>query len=71
MKSGTLIYVHGWIMLKGLDAGAYVIMHQDEFSYTFKKPKGKKAICRHYKSSVDAKVICHERGDNNGIEVIQ
>lgn len=70
MKTGTLIFVHGWVMLKGLDEGAFVIMHQDEISYTFRKPKGKKAICRHYKSSVDAKVYCFNRGDINGIEII-
>jgi hypothetical protein len=70
MKSGQTIRVHGWIMLKGLDEGIYKIISQDDYSYTFAKHKGNKAICRHYKSSVDAKVICFERGDLNGIEII-
>lgn len=70
MKSGQTIRVHGWIMLKGLDEGIYKIISQDDFSYTFAKHKGKKAICRHYKDSVDSKVICFERGDINGIEIL-
>jgi hypothetical protein len=70
MKSGTVIKVHGWVMLKGLEEGMYRIISQDNISYTFAKPKGTKAICRHYKSSVDGKLECFNRGDLNGIEVI-
>ena len=70
MKTGTIIKVHGWIMLKGLENGIYKITSQDDFSYTFSKPKGKKAICRHYKSSIDGKLTCFNRGDLNGIEII-
>lgn len=71
MKSGQMIYVHGWVMMKGLNEGAYIVLSQDNISYTFAKPRGKKAICRHYKSSIDAKIKCFERGDSNGIEVIE
>lgn len=70
MKSGTIIRIHGWIMLKGLENGIYKITSQDNFSYTFSKAKGSKAICRHYKTSVDSKVECFNRGDLNGIEII-
>lgn len=70
MKIGQLIKVHGWVMLKGLDQGLYKVLSQDEISYTFSKPKGSKAICRHYKSSIDGKVVCFNRGDENGIELI-
>jgi hypothetical protein len=70
MKSGQVIRVHGWIMLKGLEQGLYKIISQDDFSYTFAKHRGSKAICRHYKSSVDGSVTCFERGDLNGIEII-
>ena len=67
--NGTIIHVHGFVMLKGLNQGKYKVLRQDEFSYTFSKPKGNKAICRHYKSSVDGSIECYNRGDNNGIEV--
>lgn len=70
MEDGQLIKVHGWIMLKGLDMGFYKVLSQDEISYTFAKPKGNKAICRHYKKSVDASIFCFKRGDLNGIELI-
>ena len=70
MKSGVIIKVHGFVMLKGLDNGMYKVLCQDNISYTFAKPKGKKAICRHYKSSVDAKLECFNRGDINGIEIV-
>lgn len=71
MENGTIIKIHGWIMLKGLEQGLYKILSQDEFSYTFSKPKGNKPICRHYKSSVNGKLECFNRGDLNGIEIIK
>jgi hypothetical protein len=71
METGTVIKVHGWVMLKGLDSGMYKVISQDDYSYTFAKPKGTKAICRHYKSDVAGKLKCFDRGDLNGIEVMQ
>jgi hypothetical protein len=67
---GTKIQVHGWIMLKGLNQGLYKILSQDNFSYTFSKINGKKAICRHYINSIHNSINCYNRGDNNGIQVI-
>jgi hypothetical protein len=71
MKSGQVIRVHGFVMLKGLEQGLYKVLSQDAISYTFAKHRGSKAICRHYKTSVDAKVVCFDRGDLNGIEILK
>jgi hypothetical protein len=70
LKSGTTIHVHGWVMLKGLNQGLYKVLSQDETSYTFAKANGRKAICRHYKNSVHGSIDCFNRGDNNGIQII-
>jgi hypothetical protein len=70
MKSGQVIRVHGFVMLKGLEQGLYKVLSQDAISYTFAKNRGTKAICRHYKTSVDAKLVCFNRGDLNGIEIL-
>lgn len=69
LKLNAAIKVHGFIMLKGLEQGNYIVTEIDNFSYTFKKAKGKK-LCRHYKSSIEGAIKCFERGDNNGIKVI-
>ena len=71
MKKGTHIRVHGFVMLKGLDAGDYVVCEVDDISYSFRKPKGKKVVCRHYKNSVEGPIKCFERGDSNGIEILK
>ncbi len=71
MKSGQVIRIHGFVMLKGLEQGLYKVLSEDAISYTFAKHRGNKAICRHYKSSVDAKITCFERGDLNGIEILK
>jgi len=70
LKSGSLIQVHGWVMLKGLNQGLYRVLCQDEISYTFAKRNGKKPICRHYKDSVHGSIKCFNRGDNNGIQIL-
>jgi hypothetical protein len=70
LKSGAIILVHGWVMLKGLDSDFYKVISQDDYSYTFAKKNGKKPVCRHYKSDIEGKIACHQRGDNNGIEII-
>lgn len=70
LKVGSIIEVHGWVMLAGLDAGKYKVQSMPEYhgqpTYQFTKPKGKKVVARHYTTSVDAWV-----SDNiNRIEVL-
>jgi hypothetical protein len=69
LKLGAKIKVHGFIMLKGLQQGNYIVTEIDNISYTFKKANGKK-LCRHYKNSIEGAIKCFERCDNNGIEII-
>jgi hypothetical protein len=70
LPNGTILRVHGFVMLKGLDNGMYKIISQDSFSYTFARARGKKAICRHKISSIDGTLKCFLNGDLNGIEVL-
>ena len=64
LKQGQIIQVKGWIMLKGLDEGIYKVLNQDQYSYTFAKHKGKKAICRHYKKDVDGRINLNDQESN-------
>jgi hypothetical protein len=55
---GSIIMVHGWVMLKGLEAGQkYRVQstpqHYGSDTYQFTKAKGKKVVARHYANSVD------------------
>jgi hypothetical protein len=70
LKSGILVQVHGFVMLKGLNQGIYKVLYQDEISYTFAKRKSKKPICRHYKNSVNGMVKSFADGNNNGIQIL-
>jgi hypothetical protein len=71
LELGAIINVHGFVMLKGLNAnGIYIVSGIDSFSYTFRKINGKKDICRHYKISVEGAINCFNRGDFNGIELV-
>ena len=70
IKIGTKIAIHGFVMLKGLKHGKYVVSSIDSISYSFRRLNGSKDICRHYKTSVEGMVKCHNNGDINGIEIL-
>lgn len=70
LNIGDAILVNGFVMLKNLDAGAYVVCDIDNISYSFRKPKGTKVACRHYINSVDAKLKPNCKSDINYIERI-
>jgi len=58
LSVGSIVEVHGWVMLGGLSPGKYRIKKIDIVSghevYNFCKPLGSKVLARHYVSSVDA-----------------
>ena len=64
LQIGSTLIVKGWIRLKGLDAGCYVIMKEDDYSYTFRKARGRKPICRHYKRDIEFWIGNSEVSDN-------
>lgn len=70
LNTDTRIRVHGFVMLKGLDEGDYRVSKVDDISYWFTKPRGKKVVCRHYKSSVESSINCYSKGSLNGIEIL-
>lgn len=77
IEVNTVILVHGFIMLKGMNHGKYYIAtDMDDYSITFvltdKKGnrRGKKQV-RHRITHLDGSIGCFERGDNNGIEIIK
>lgn len=58
LNIGSLILVHGWVMLKGLEANQkYRVQSIPDYkgsaTYEFTKPKGSKVVCRHYVYDVD------------------
>jgi hypothetical protein len=57
LKLGDKIEVNGWVMLSKLSEGTYIVSAVDDISYSFKRNKNSKNhLCRHYKSSVEAKM---------------
>lgn len=70
LSVGDIIEVHGWVMLKGMDAGRYRVKKVDNFSYWFSRPKGTKVVVRHRIDSVDSLVRDSNQGDLNKIVVV-
>jgi len=72
LKVNDVILVHGFVMLSGLEDGQKYRVHStpDYYqnpTYQFTKAKGKKVVCRHYASSVDAMI---QENNLNRIEVL-
>lgn len=70
IKIGTKIAIHGFVMLKGLKHGKYVVSNVDSISYSFRRINGSKDVCRHYKLSVEGMVKNLDSGSYNGIEIL-
>lgn len=75
LKTGDLIQVHGWIMLKGVEARKYEIVlteYNDRASYKFYSPRRTKgprrALAHFYCSDVDLWV---KDTDLNRIEILK
>lgn len=73
LKIGSIILVHGWIMLKGLDGGCkYRVqsmpMNNGMPTYQFTKAKGKNVVCRFYTGTIDREI--NDR-DLNRIEIVK
>jgi hypothetical protein len=74
LSVGTTLRVHGWIMLKNLDEGDYVITSVGYFynnpCYTFRKARGRKRVCCHFANDVDRCVRPAGDIDLNRIEIL-
>lgn len=79
LKKGSIILVHGWIMLKGLDCGNYyMITDTDEDTITFSKT-GIRGKTPHFTAKkvrfrtwdIIGLYGTFKEGSNNGIEVIK
>ena len=71
---GTIIRVHGWLMLARLEEGDYKVSEISEFmgepTYVFTKRRGKKRIVSHYCRKVDFWVGGPDIGGNR-IEIVR
>lgn len=72
LVKGTIIRVHGFVMLKGLDdGGEYKVQSTPTYhgnpTYQFTRRRGKKVACRHLASNVDAMI---SENNLNRIEVV-
>ena len=73
LRIGSVILVHGFVMLKGLEDGQkYRVQSMPDWygrpTYQFTKAKGKKFVCRHETSSVDCWI--GDKQNLNRIEVL-
>ena len=76
LKVGSIILVHGFVMLAGLEDGQrYRVKsmppHYGNPTYQFTKAKGKKFACRHDAYSVDAWIRPTGDPDLNRIEIVE
>jgi hypothetical protein len=75
LQAGSRIRVHGWVMMKGLDAGEYLVksvgQHYGNLTYAFVKPRGKRVVAVHFATDVDAWIRPESHPDQNRIEVLQ
>lgn len=73
LNVGSLILIHGWIMLKSLESGQkYRVQSTPDYmgfaTYEFTKPKGTKIVCRHYAHDLDPWIRITQ--DLNYVEII-
>jgi hypothetical protein len=74
LKAGDRIRVHGWVMLKDIHDGEYVVKSADQFygnpTYSFVKLKGKRVVAVHFAASVDPWIKPGNHPDLNRIEIV-
>lgn len=73
LRAGSLIRVHGFVMLKGLEDGVTyrvwtVGVYGGSPVYAFRRLRGKRTIATHFARSVDGWI--RETADLNYIEVL-
>jgi len=70
LKVGSIILVHGFVMLKGLEDGQKYRVSMGLYykapTYCFRKARGKKVVCCHYAHDVDLWI-----GDTNNLNTIE
>jgi len=79
LKKGSLVLIHGFVMLRGLDSGKYyVVTAVDDYSITFAKsgirgnlPSITAKRVRFKKYDISGMMGTFKAGDHNGIEVIK
>jgi hypothetical protein len=73
IPSGSIVEVHGWVMLEKIDEGRYRIEPGKPCdvrdTYLFFKPRGKRPIIRHLASSVDLWIRDENDPDLNKIVI--
>ena len=71
LSVGSIVEVHGFVMLAGLDPGKYRVKKIDTFygikTYNFCKPLGSKVLARHAVGSVDPWVRDKDSEDLNKV----
>lgn len=75
LKSGSIVHIHGWVMLAKLQPGTYRIKahppgRYPRSVYSFYSPRGRRVIVSHYADSVDAWIRRTGHPDSNRIEVV-
>lgn len=75
LEVGSKIRVHGFVMLRGLAEGDYVVKvistNEHGAAYSFRKARGKRVVAKHYAYSVDSWIRPSNHPDNNRIEVLK
>ena len=70
---GDTFIVHGWLMLKGVDAGEYAVVNSDDSGVwmrrVLKSRKLSKKKVGHLRSDLFGSLNCYLRGDLNGIQL--
>ena len=75
LKTGTIVRVHGWVMLAKIQPGTYRITahppgRHPRAVYSFYPPRGRRVIVSHYADSVDSWVRPTGHPDSNRIEIV-
>jgi hypothetical protein len=75
LQPGTVVQVHGWPMLGKLEDGQKYRIETSNYqgipTYSFKRPKGKKTIVRHYVDDVDPWIRPDNHPDLNKIVILK
>ena len=67
------VFVHGWIMCKGIESGKYrieITSYQSSLVANFYKPRGNKLIIRHYVSEIMLDEEGYNGLNNNRTEIL-
>lgn len=71
IQHGAQVEVHGFVMLAKVPEGRYKVVNLGDGTYQFYRPRGTKALVRHYISSVDAWIKPQGDEDQNKIVILE